>query len=326
MRLNHIVNKATSPSHKGVGKARLVFGLAGSELFGVVLVFAEDDFHGALGAHHGNFGMGPGQIHIAAQVLGSHHVIRATVGLAGDDGDLGHGAFRIRIEQLGTVLDDAAVFLRCARHEAGYVHKGDDGDVERITKAHKTRGLDAGLDVQTACQHQRLVGYNAYGLAAHAGKANQDVLGVVRLQLEEVAVIHGLEDELLHVIGLVGVAGHQGVERHVGTVGRVCRRTHRGFFLVIQRQVVVQAAQHHQRLYIVVESQIGYAALGGVGDGTAQLFGRDFFVRDGFHHFRAGHKHIAAVLDHEDKVRHGGRVHRPTSARAHDHGNLRNHA
>ena len=38
MRLDHVVDEAARASHEGVGKAGLVFGFAGGELFGVVLV------------------------------------------------------------------------------------------------------------------------------------------------------------------------------------------------------------------------------------------------------------------------------------------------
>ena len=326
MRQDHIVNEAARPGYEGVGKAGLVLGLAGSQLFGVALVLAEDDLHRPLGTHHRDFSLGPGKVDIAAQVLGRHHVISAAVGLAGDDGDLGHGALGVGIEQFGAMLDDAAVLLAGARHEAGHVDKGHYRDVECITKAHKARGLDAALDVQTAGQHQRLVGHDADGLAFHAGKANQDVLGVFGLQLEEVAVVHGLDDQLLHVVGLVRVVRHQGVKAQVQAVSRVAAAPHRRFFAVGQGQVVVEAAQHQQRFNVVLKGQICHAALGGVGDGAAQLLSAYLLMGHGFDHFRPGDKHVGTVLDHEDEVGHGRRIHRTTSAGAHDQADLRHHA
>ena len=224
------------------------------------------------------------------------------------------------------MLDDATVLLRGTGHEARHVHKRDHGNVERIAEAHEARGLDARLNVQATGQHQRLVGHDAHHLAFHAGKTDDDVLGVLGLQLEEVPIVHRLEDQLLHVVGLVGVLGHQGVQAQVHAVGRVVAGAHRGFFAVVQRQVVVQAAQHHQRLHVVLERHVGHTALGGVGDGAAQFFGRDFFVRHGLHDFGAGHEHVAAVLHHEDEVGHGRAVYRSARAWAHDHADLRDHA
>lgn len=57
--------------------------------------------------------------------------------LPGDDGDLGHGGLSKGVEKLGSVSDDAPIFLGSARQEPGHVHKGDDGDVESITEAYK---------------------------------------------------------------------------------------------------------------------------------------------------------------------------------------------
>ena len=79
------------------------------------------------------------------------------------------------------MLDDAAVFLRSARHEAGHIDEGDDRNIERITKAHKARCFDRALDIQATCQHQRLIGHNTHALAIHASKANHDVLCVIGL-------------------------------------------------------------------------------------------------------------------------------------------------
>ena len=326
MRQDHVVNEAAAARHKGVGKARLVLGLFGRQLDRVTLVFTKDDFHRALGAHHGDLGIRPGKVHVAAQVLGCHHVIRAAISLARDDGDLRHRAFGVGIKQLGAVLDDAAVLLAGAGHEAGHIDKSHHRDVEGVTKAHEARRLDAALDVQATGQHQRLIGHDAHGLALHAGKADQDVLGVFGLQLEKVAIVHGFDDQLLHVVGLVRVVGHQRVQAAVHAVSRVAAAPHRGFFAVGQRQVVVEAAQHQQRFNVVLKSQVGHATLGGVGDGAAQLLGRHILVRHGLDHLRPGDKHVGAVLDHEDEVGHGGRVHRAAGRRPHDHADLRHHA
>ena len=162
------------------------------------------------------------------------------------------------------MLDDAAKFLRGSGHEAGHVDEREDGNVERITKAHEAGRLDRALDVQAAGQHQRLVGHDAHRLAVHAGKADQDVLGVLGLDLEEVAVVHRFEDQLLHVVRLVRVVGHQRVQAQFQAVDRVATLAHRCLLAVVQRQVVVEPAQHQQRLDVILEGQVGHAALGGV--------------------------------------------------------------
>ena len=77
------------------------------------------------------------------------------------------------------MLDQAAMFLRGARHEARHVDEGDDRDVEGVAEAHEARGLARGVDVQHAGQHLRLVGDEADRAAVDAAEAGDDVLGEV---------------------------------------------------------------------------------------------------------------------------------------------------
>ena len=223
------------------------------------------------------------------------------------------------------MFDDAAVLLRGAGHEAGHVDKGDDRNVECIAKTHKARRLDRALDVQASGQYQRLISDDAHRLPIHAGKADQDVFGVVGLQLKKVAIVHGFDDQLFHVVGFVGVVRDQRVEAGVYAVRRIATLAPWRFFAVGQRQVVVQAAHHQQRLDIVLKSHIGHAAFGGVGDRAAQFLGTHFFVRHGLHHLRAGDEHVRTVFDHEDEVSQRRGIHRTPGRRAHDYADLRHH-
>lgn len=72
---------------------------------------SEDDFDGPLGAHYGDLRRWPRIVEVTPQVLRRHHVVRATIGLAGDDRYLGHRGLGEREEQLGAVPNDAAVLL-----------------------------------------------------------------------------------------------------------------------------------------------------------------------------------------------------------------------
>ena len=69
------------------------------------------------------------------------------------------------------MLDDTAVFLPGARQEARHIDKRQDRNFERIAKAHETGGLAAGVDIQAAGQHHRLVGHHADGLTFDAGQS-----------------------------------------------------------------------------------------------------------------------------------------------------------
>jgi hypothetical protein len=54
---------------------------------------------------------------------------------------LGTVASAIGEQQLGAVLDEAAIFLRGARQEARHVDEGHDRDVEGVAEAHEARAL-----------------------------------------------------------------------------------------------------------------------------------------------------------------------------------------
>ena len=79
-------------------------------------------------------------------------------------------------------------------------------------------------DIEHAGEHRRLIGHDAHGVPFHSGKAGDDVLCMGFLDLEKVALVHRLIDQLLHVIGLVRVGRDQRVQRGVDAFAIVLRR------------------------------------------------------------------------------------------------------
>src|SRR6185437_15807619 len=138
-RIDNVVEVATSRGNVGVGEARTVLLDALLRCGLWIRLVAEflpvQDFDGAARSHHGNFRSGPGHIEVAANVLAAHHVVGAAVCLARDDREFGHGRLAVREEQLGAVLDDAAVLLCDARKKSGHVLECDERNVERIAEA-----------------------------------------------------------------------------------------------------------------------------------------------------------------------------------------------
>ena len=55
------------------------------------------------------------------------------------------------------------------------------GNVEGVAEAHEARGLAAGVAVEHARQHHRLVGDEADRVAVDAAEADDDVAGEVRI-------------------------------------------------------------------------------------------------------------------------------------------------
>src|SRR3990172_513095 len=157
----------------------------GGRVVGVRDLVLEDDVHRALGAHDRDLGRRPGEVHIATDVLAAHDVVGATVGLAGDDGDLRDRRLAIGIQQLRSVLDDPAVLLPHPGQEARYVDEGDQRDVEAVAGPDEPRCLVRGVDARRAREHRRLRGNDADAPAREAAVADDDVGSPTRLDLEE---------------------------------------------------------------------------------------------------------------------------------------------
>mmetsp|Transcript_53429 Transcript_53429/g.78040 ORF Transcript_53429/g.78040 Transcript_53429/m.78040 type:complete len:400 (+) Transcript_53429:208-1407(+) len=318
--VNHIVNKPALRCHHWI-----------AEQIGVLLrvllhvAAAEDDLHRPLGAHHRHLGGGPGVVDVRAQVLAAHHVVRAAVGLARDHRHLGHRGLRIREQQLRPVADDAVVLLVGAGQEAGHVHKGQDRDAERVRKPHKPCCLDGGVDVQAAGQGRGVVPNDRHRPPLHAAKAAQDVLGKVGLDLKDVALVHHLADDVAHVVGHVGVVGHQVPQALLAPVRVVPGGPLGHALLVVQREEVEEVAQRTEPLHIVIKGGMSAAGLRVVGHGPSQLLLSDCFIGDSFHNLRSRHKHVRGILDHECEVCHGRRIDCSTCTGAHYHGDLRDY-
>src|SRR3546814_9594635 len=83
-------SEAERTGDEGIGEFPAVFLRSLLDLLGIADVAAEDDLDRALRSHDGDLGARPGVVHVAPQMLRAHHVVGATIGLAGDDGDLRH--------------------------------------------------------------------------------------------------------------------------------------------------------------------------------------------------------------------------------------------
>src|SRR5262249_38717464 len=132
--LDDVVDVAERRGDVGIGELLVVLGDQagpfGGRFFRLVGFLLVQDVDGTLGAHDGQLGTGPRHVVVGADVLGAHDVVRAAVGLARDHGDLGHGGFAVRVEQLGAVLDDAAPFLLRAGEKSGHILEGDERNIE----------------------------------------------------------------------------------------------------------------------------------------------------------------------------------------------------
>ena len=142
-------------------------------------------------------------------MLAAHHDVSPTVGFARDDRDLGHRGLGVSKDQLGAVADDATILLVQARHESWHIHQGHDGYVEAVAEPDKPGRLGRCVDVQDSGQILRLVANHANRSSIHPGKPHHHVGGKVLVDLQELFIVDDLVDNLPHIVGTVGVVGHE---------------------------------------------------------------------------------------------------------------------
>ena len=150
-----------------------------------------------------------------------------------------------------------------------------------------------------------------------------DVLGVERCDLEEVAVVDDQLDDVRHVVRLGGDVGDDRRQLRLGAVRGVGRRHERRGVEVVLRQVGEELAHHLQAVLLGVRGEVGDARPRGVALGPAELLHGDVLAGDGLDDLRAGDEHVARLAHHEDEVGDRGAVDGAAGGRAHDHGDLR---
>ena len=188
-RLDDVVDIAARRGDVRVGELRLVLRDQARLLRGRIVGrgdrVLEDDVDRALRAHDRDLGRRPREVHVAADVLAAHDVVRAAVCLAGDDRQLRDRRLAIGVQQLRAVLDDPAVFLGDARQEAGHVDERHERHVEAVAGPDEPRRLDRRVDVERAGEDRRLLRDDADAAAAEPREADEDVRRPARLDLEE---------------------------------------------------------------------------------------------------------------------------------------------
>ena len=131
------------------------------------------------------------------------------------------------------MTDDASVLLVGTGHETWYVDKSDDGNIERITGAHKACRLLTRFDVEHTCENLRLVRDNTYGVAIDARKPARDLLRVGRVNFHVVTAIHHGGDDFLHVVGLIGRRRKNITQIQTKTIGVVASKDSRWLLHIV---------------------------------------------------------------------------------------------
>ena len=198
--------------------------------------------------------------------------------------------------------DDGVVLLACARQEARHVDERHQRNVEGIAEAHEARALAAGVAVEHAGVNAGLVGHHADRLAVEARKADDDVAREVALDFHEFPIVDNGADDLVHVVGHVGVVRYDFVQAVFFAVDGVRAWNARCAFHVVLGQVAEQLADKSGELFLSLGCEVAYAAACGVNACTAEVFLCDVFACHGFHYLWSGEEHVAYAFQHHYEV------------------------
>ena len=175
-------------------------------------------------------------------------------------------------------------------------------------------------------QPARCAGWFATMPTAEPAEADDEVPRERGVHLEEVAVVEHRADDVQHVVGPVGLRGHEGLERLVPPVDGVPGGAPRRVVHVVRRQEGQQLADQREALLFAVGGEVRHPGGRAVRLGAAQLLRGDRLVRHRLDDVRARDEHVRGVPHHEDEVRDRGRVDGAARARSHDRGDLRHDA
>ena len=259
-------------------------------------------------------------------MLGAHTDVSAAVGLSGYYGDLGYRGLRISEQHLCAVADYAAVLLIGSGQEAGNVLYGEQRDVEAVAGPDEPGCLVGSVDVQAARHHSGLAGDDAYGPSAQTDEAGYDVLGVERLNVQDLPVVRQALYNVVHLVGLVGVVRYDVVELLVYSVHRILGGLLRYGRPVALRQIGQELLYLLYAVVFGLAGEVCHAGHAVVGVGAAELFGGDDLAGNGLYYVRSGYEHLAGLLHHEDEVRKSRGIHRAARAGSHYYAYLRNDA
>ena len=209
----------------------------------------------------------------------------------------------------------------------GHVDERDERDVEGVARPHEARGLHRRVDVEHARERAWLVADDADRVPAEPRERAHDVLGPVRVHLEELAVVDDALDDALHVVRLVRAVRDDRVERtrssrSTGSEGaRVRRRVE-----VVLREEGQEVARLLEARLLVRCREVRDTRLRRVRRRAAELLEAHVLAGDRLHDVGAGDEHVRGLLDHEHEVGDRGRVDGAARARPHHERDLRNDA
>ena len=145
------------------------------------------------------------------------------------------------------------------------------------------------------------------------------------MNLQELAIVNNRRDNLIHVVGHVGIVGDKFVEGILFAVNRVCTFLHWSFLHIVLRNILEQFANQSRKFFFCLSCEMSHTANTAVHTSATQIFLTYVLTRHCLYHFRTSKEHITNAFQHHNKVGQSGTIYSTTSTRTADTRNLRNH-
>ena len=133
--------------------------------------------------------------------------------------------------------DDPAPFLVASGQISRDIGNGKHGDIKGVTEPDEPGGLIRCINVQASGQEIGLVGDDADGMSAQPCKTDHHIFGKILMGLEILPVIHDGNDDVLDIIGPVGIIRDKGIQGGVHAVFIILGLNIGRIFHIIGRQV-----------------------------------------------------------------------------------------
>ena len=171
-----------------------------------------------------------------------------------------------------------------------------------------------------------MLGDDADGAAAETGEADHHIARPLFVDLEKLSVVDDTPDDLFHIVGTVGIVGHDRVQLFILAQQIVGGRDDGRIFHIVVGQIAHQLLHDEEGVFLIFGGEVGDAGLAAVDRRAAQLLKGDLFMGDCFDHIGSGDEHVTCVFDHDDEVGDGGRVDGSAGAGPHNDADLRDDA
>ncbi len=218
--------------------------------------------------------------------------------------------------------DDTIVFLACAGEEARNVDERYQRDVERVAETYKACSLARSVAVEHTGKEFGLVGNDADRLAVETGETDDDILGKITLDFQELAIVDDCSDHIVHIVGTCGAVRHDFVERILNTVDGVVAFNHGRILKIVLGDVAHKLAHNLDCILAIFGREMSHTALLRMNGGTTEVFLAYIFAGNGLHNLRAGEEHVAYAFGHNGEVGQGRGIDGTAGTRAEDCGNL----